>query len=59
MRSWREKFQAMSVAVAFAEAGEWETAKSLLRRPTEKQAGRSATVPKRPDRRARKVSFRF
>ena len=59
MRSWRERFQAMAVAVAFAESGEWETAKSLLRRPVGKQVGRSATVSKRPDRRARKLSFRF
>jgi len=59
MRLWREKFQAMAAAVAFAESGEWETAKSLLRRPVGKQVGRPATITKRPVQRARKLSFRF
>ena len=31
MRSWREKFQAMAMAVAFAEEGEWDTAQSLTK----------------------------
>lgn len=55
----RDKFQAMAAAVAFAEAGEWETAKSLQRRPVGKQVGRPASILKRPVQRARKLSFRF
>jgi CRISPR/Cas system-associated exonuclease Cas4 (RecB family) len=59
MRSWRDKFQAMAAAVAFAQAGEWETAKSLLRKPIGKQIDRPATISRRPNRQARRLSFRF
>ncbi len=59
MGFWRDKFQAMAAAVAFAEAGEWETAKFLLRKPVAKQSGRSAILTKRSGQRPRKLSFRF
>ena len=53
----RDKFQAMAAAVAFAEAGEWETAKSLLRRPVGKQIGRPASSFKRPGPASKKTLF--
>ncbi len=36
MRRWLEKFEAMAVAAAFAESGEWETAQGIMRK-SEKQ----------------------
>ncbi len=54
MRSWIEKFHAMAMAVAFAEEGEWETAKSLLKEPTARQKDKVADTKKRIDRRTRK-----
>ena len=59
MRFWRDKFQAMAAAVAFAQAGEWETAKSLLRKPIGRQIDRPATISRRPNRQARRLLFAF
>lgn len=58
MKSWREKFQAMAMAVAFAEAGEWETAASLVKETPARTNDRSADLKKRPDQRARPQSYR-
>ena len=57
MRFWRDKFQAMAAAVAFAQAGEWETAKSLLRKPIGKQIDRPATISRRPNPAGQKALF--
>ncbi len=59
MGFWREKFQAMAAAVTFAEAGEWETAKTLLRKPLPKQAQRPSSHARRSGQRVRKLSIRF
>jgi hypothetical protein len=59
MRSWREKFHAMAMAVAFAEEGEWETAKSLLKEPTARRTDKALDSQKRTDQRVRKQMFRF
>jgi len=59
MNRWRKKLEAMAVAVAFAEAGEWQTAQTVLeqadRRLDKKEAER------RQDRRprAREQSYRL
>jgi len=58
MKSWREKFQAMAVAVTFAETGEWETAKSFVQQSEERRDGRAVEVQKRRDQRPRKPIFR-
>ena len=58
MKSWRERFQAMAVAAAFAEAGEWETAKAFVQQPEERRNGRAGETKKRRDPRPRKPIFR-
>ncbi len=58
MRTWREKFQAMAMAVAFAEEGEWETARSFLEEPRSRTQDRPADLKKRPERRLRQDSYR-
>jgi hypothetical protein len=58
MRTWREKFQALAMAVTFAEAGEWETAKSFVRTHDLPRVSVTADLKKRLDRRARKQAYR-
>lgn len=47
MKRWKEKLEAMAAAVSFAEAGDWKTARELMR----KEAEERATV--RPEKRSR------
>jgi hypothetical protein len=58
MKSWRERFQAMATAVAFAEAGEWDTAASLVKEAPARSKDRSADRKKRPEQRVRPHSYR-
>jgi hypothetical protein len=58
MRAWREKLQAMAMAVAFAEAGEWETAQSLTRNTFARRNLRPVKTQKRTDERAKKQLYR-
>jgi len=46
------------MAVTFAEAGEWETAQSFLRKPDERRTSDGADLKKRLDHRARKQAYR-
>jgi hypothetical protein len=58
MRTWRERFQALAMAVAFAEEGEWEAAKSFLKEKRSSTEDRLSDLKKRPDRRLRQESYR-
>lgn len=58
MRTWREKFQALAMAVTFAEAGEWETAKTFVRKHDEPRVTSAADLKKRIDQRTRKQAYR-
>ncbi len=58
MRSWIERFEAMAVAVSFAECGEWDTASSLMNESVSKRTSDTAEVAKRPDRRVRPTQYR-
>lgn len=58
MRSWREKFQAMAMAVAFAEEGEWEVSKTFLKEPAARQPEKRPDSKKHAEKRVRKLSFR-
>jgi hypothetical protein len=58
MRSWREKFQAMAMAVAFAEEGEWDTAQSLTKDSFCRQATRPVKAQKRAEERAKQPLYR-
>lgn len=56
MRTWRERFQAMAVAVAFAEEGEWGTARSLMKEQPSRAPERTGELKKRTERRLRQDS---
>lgn len=58
MRSWRERLQALAIAVTFAEQGEWETAQSFLAPRDPKR--RKSTVDDKPRSRSgvRKTVYR-
>jgi len=58
MRSWREKLQAMAMAVAFAEAGEWDTARSLTQNTFGRRTLRHVKTQKRTEERAKKQLYR-
>lgn len=58
MRSWREKFQAMAMAVAFAEEGEWDTARSLTKASFGRRAMKVVKTQKRTEERAKKQLYR-
>jgi hypothetical protein len=58
MRSWRERFQAMAMAVAFAEEGEWDTARSLTKDSFGRQATKLVKTQKRAEERAKKQLYR-
>jgi hypothetical protein len=57
MRTWRERFQAMAMAVAFAEQGEWETARSFQKETRPRANDRAADLKKRPEKRVRQHSY--
>ncbi len=59
MRSWIAKFEAMAMAIAFAEQGEWQMAKSLLRRAVGRPTQRATDNTKRPEYRTRKRAVRL
>ncbi len=59
MGFWREKFEAMAMAVAFAEAGEWDTARSLVKDTGAPRVGRTAKTRKRTENRPKKRLFRL
>lgn len=58
MRSWREKFQAMAMAVAFAEEGEWDTARSLTKDAFGRRTMKPVKAQKRAGERAKKQLYR-
>ncbi len=47
MNRWKEKLEAMAAAVSFAEAGDWKTARELMREEAE------VRIARRPDKRRR------
>ena len=53
MRKWIEKLEAMSMAVAFAEAGEWSTATNILDKTAEKRPEKRQETRKPPRQRPR------
>jgi hypothetical protein len=58
MRNWLRKLEAMAVAAAFAEEGEWKMAESVMEDAEPKRAKNSAELSQRRDQRARKQSYR-
>jgi hypothetical protein len=58
MGAWRERFQAMAMAAAFAEEGEWDTALSMVKKERSTAKAGQADLKKRPDRRPRPQTYR-
>jgi hypothetical protein len=58
MKAWREKFQAMAMAVAFAEEGERDVALSLVKEKRSMLENREADLKKRLDQRPRRQAYR-
>ena len=58
MRKWFERFEAMAVAVTFAESGEWESAKEMMRRPDRRSRWSSVKRVERNRPRAGRTGYR-
>jgi hypothetical protein len=59
MRSWRERWQMLAAAVAFAEAGEWNTARKMVETADRRESVKVVTTTKRAQERPRKQSYRM
>ncbi len=60
MRTLSETFQALAMAVTFAEHGEWDTAKSFLEKPKRStEENRTVEDRKRPEPRLRRSGYRL
>jgi hypothetical protein len=58
MRNWLRKLEAMAAAVAFAEEGEWQMARSILPVSDQRAAKRETDHVKRPRPRMRETPYR-
>jgi len=58
MRYWLQKLEAMAAAVAFAEEGEWRTARSILNEPKKRIVSEETDRVKQPRRRGREHPYR-
>jgi hypothetical protein len=59
MKSWRQKLEAMAVAVAFAEAGEWQMARDLVEEGDRRLEKKEVERKKAPRTRVREQSYRL
>jgi len=60
MRTFSETFQALAMAVTFAEHGEWDTAKSFLEKPkASTEENKTVEDRKRSDSRVRRSGYRL
>ncbi|MBI4964039.1 MAG: hypothetical protein HY913_12240 [Desulfomonile tiedjei] len=59
MKSWRKKLEAMAAAVAFAEAGEWQTARTVLEEADRLRGRKEPELKKAPRPRVREQSYRL
>ena len=58
MRTWFEKLQRMAAATAFAEAGEWQTARSMVEGPDRISKLRDVKRTDQPKTRLSQRSYR-
>ena len=54
MKRILERFEAMAMAVAFAEAGEWETAKQMMERNTNQKNQSKRQTQQKTDNRSKR-----
>lgn len=59
MRSWRERWQMLAAAVAFAEEGEWNTARKMVDEADRRGSIKAFATAKRSQERPRKQSYRM
>ncbi|MBU2513393.1 hypothetical protein KJ966_18795 [bacterium] len=53
MKRFIERFEAMAMAVAFAEAGEWETAQNIMKKQEKSVKNAKKTDIRKKDKRPR------
>jgi len=58
MLNWLRKLEAMAAAAAFAEEGEWQTARRILHESEKRQTNREARRAKQTRVRIREQSYR-
>lgn len=58
MRTWLRKLEALAVAAAFAEEGEWQAAGSILRESEKRETMRESLRVRQSRTRAREQSYR-
>jgi hypothetical protein len=57
MRTWFEKLQRMAAATAFAEMGEWQTAKGIMEESDKRSTERDVERKSQPKTRLRERSY--
>lgn len=58
MRQWLRKLEAMATATAFAQAGEWQMARSILNESEKRATDREVSRVRPPRTRVREQSHR-
>lgn len=58
MKRWKEKIEKITMALAYAEAGDWHTVGELFKRRQRPSAPKRKENGKRPDRRPRVHTYR-
>jgi hypothetical protein len=57
MRTWFEKLQRMAAATAFAEMGEWQTARGIMEESDKRSTARDIERKSQPKTRLRERSY--
>jgi hypothetical protein len=58
MKRWFQRFEAMAAAAAFAEAGEWEFAQEIMRRPAKQSSSRAVKRSDQTRPRSERTGYR-
>ncbi|MEW6352541.1 MAG: hypothetical protein AB1646_26135 [Thermodesulfobacteriota bacterium] len=58
MFRWLRRMEAMAAAAAFAEHGEWQTAREILNQSRKRSESRETDRMRKPRQRAREQSYR-
>jgi hypothetical protein len=53
MKKWKERLEILAMAIAYAEAGDWESAREFLKRPQQPSKPARKDQKKRQQRRPR------
>ena len=58
MKRWKEKLERLTMALAYAEAGDWDTVGEVLKKRQRPSKPKRKDSSKRPDRRPRVHTYR-